>query len=176
MFNANKVHFFVFLGVFLYSCSVNKSKVGEWSKKDKEKFYKYIKKEEKKGHMSFFGENKQMFIDCLFNKLENNYTSFTLAMSNENGKEEMKLCFNEVYGPKKSEKGAWNKEDIAKFNSEMQSIQADLDKLGPLKEDFLKCYFQTIQNTFHSFNDAISNSTTCQKLATDCANEIIKKE
>jgi len=101
---------------------------------------------------------------------------FHLAMSNDKAKEEMKLCFNEVYGPKKSVKGAWNKEDVAKFNNEMQSIQADLDKLGPLKEDFLKCYFQTIQNRFHSFNDAIRNSSTCQKLATDCANEIIKKE
>ena len=176
MTNAKKVHFFVFLGVFLYSCSVNKSKVGQWSKKDKERFNQYIKKEEKKVHMTSFGENKQMFIDCLFKKLENNYTSFTLAMSNDKGKEEMKLCFNEIYGPKKSMKGAWNKEDIAKFNSEMQSIQKDLNKLGTFKEAFLKCYFQAIQNTFHSFNDAISNSATCQKLATDCANEIIKKK
>ncbi|MDG1842052.1 MAG: hypothetical protein P8I93_06880 [Crocinitomicaceae bacterium] len=176
MFNTKKIHFLVFSGVFLYSCSVNKSKVGEWSKKDKERFNQYIKKEEQKGHMTSFGENKQMFIDCLFKKLENNYTSFTLAMSNDKAKEEMKLCFNEVYGPKKSMKGAWNKEDVAKFNNEMQSIQADLNKLGPLKEDFLKCYFQIIQNTFPSFNDAISNSSTCQKLATDCANEIIKKE
>ena len=176
MFNTKKIHFLVFSGVFLYSCSVNKSKVGEWSKKDKERFNQYIKKEEQKGHMTSFGENKQMFIDCLFKKLENNYTSFTLAMSNDKAKEEMKLCFNEVYGPKKSMKGAWNKEDVAKFNNEMQSIQADLNKLGPLKEDFLNCYFQTIQNRFHSFNDAIRNSSTCQKLATDCANEIIKKE
>jgi len=172
MFKLKKYTFLIIIGLCLCSCSANKSRIGSWSKKDKKKLDEFIKNEEK--NMTAFGDKKQDFIDCIFNKFENTYSSFSMAMDANHGKEEIKKCFKDIYGPKPSKIGKWNNEDKQRFNSEMESIKSEIDQLGEYKDAFLSCYFEKIQNTFSSFNQAYNNSSKCQQLATKCANEIMK--
>jgi hypothetical protein len=73
--------------MFLLLISCNGSKKGAWSKEDKLKAEKQILESE--GALEFLGNNKQQFIDCYLENVENSYESFDDANADPKGSDEL---------------------------------------------------------------------------------------
>ena len=70
---------------------------GDWSKKDKKLAKKAVKAVEK--DLEVLGDNKQPYIDCYLEKIENNYSSFRAADSDVEGCANLaKACATEILG------------------------------------------------------------------------------
>lgn len=72
-----------------------------------------------------------------------------------------------------SQKGAWSEEDKAMAQAEMDKIEGELDELGELKQPYIDCYLEKVEANFSSFYAADSDVEGCEKLAEECANEIM---
>lgn len=73
------------------------SKKGAWSDADIQKFNQEVASVE--SDLEAFGENKQEFIDCYFDKVQNKYKSFVVANSKAKGCEKLAVkCAKEVMG------------------------------------------------------------------------------
>ena len=72
--------FVLLLTIIFTSCS--SSKKGQWSQEDKNRFYKEIGAVKE---LDNFGEYKQQWLDCYFEKCQANYSSFTEADNDEAG-------------------------------------------------------------------------------------------
>lgn len=80
----------------LSSCGGGSSK-GNWSDSDKELFDAEMEKIE--GSLDAFGDNKQDFLDCYYENLEENYANFTEANSDVEGcKKLAQDCAEEAMG------------------------------------------------------------------------------
>jgi hypothetical protein len=63
-----------------------------------------------------------------------------------------------------SVKGAWSKEDKDRANAEIKKVDADLDILGDKK----------LENNYDDFKSADSDEKGCEKLAVECATELMQ--
>ncbi|HLP10896.1 MAG TPA: hypothetical protein VK177_03130 [Flavobacteriales bacterium] len=73
-----------------------------------------------------------------------------------------------------SRKGAWSKKDKKKARKEIKKVDADLAAFGSKKQAFIDCYLKKIEDTFDNFTTADHDIETCTKLATECAEEVMK--
>mgnify|MGYP000409681323 CR=1 FL=1 len=75
----------------------------------------------------------------------------------------------------KSTKGNWTQEekDIAakEINSERASIES---MLGESTDAYLDCYLDKVMNSYDNFASADSDLPGCEKLAQECATEIMQ--
>jgi len=86
---------FVILGLVLIT-ACESSKKGAWSQADKDLANAEIAKIE--GELDALGENKQAFIDCYLEKVEDNYSSFAEADADMAGCEALSMeCATEVF-------------------------------------------------------------------------------
>ncbi|CAG5081079.1 hypothetical protein [Parvicella tangerina] len=88
----------ILAGVLLTSCSGVSSKKGDWSKSDKEKAHKAIAEIDKE-LSDHYGDQKQDFIDCYLEKVENNYEDFATANADVDGCTKLaEQCSTEISG------------------------------------------------------------------------------
>lgn len=86
---------FIFTGILLSANA--QSTVGNWSKKDKRKANKVVKAIDKE--LDVLGDQKQAYIDCYLEKVENNYESFQAADSDYKGCEMLAMeCAKGILG------------------------------------------------------------------------------
>ncbi len=72
-----------------------------------------------------------------------------------------------------SKKGAWSQEDKDKANAEIKKVESSLDALGDKKQQYIDCYLGKIEDNYNNFDEANKDQKGCEKLAMDCANEVI---
>ncbi len=73
-----------------------------------------------------------------------------------------------------SVKGAWSKEDKDRANAEIKKVDADLDILGDKKQAYIDCYLEKLENNYDDFKSADSDEKGCEKLAVECATELMQ--
>jgi hypothetical protein len=73
-----------------------------------------------------------------------------------------------------SKKGAWNKEDKDRANKEIKKVEADLSILGDKKQAYIDCYLEKLENNYDNFSAADTDEKGCEKLAIDCATELMQ--
>jgi hypothetical protein len=69
-----------------------------------------------------------------------------------------------------SVKGKWSESDKQKFYKEMDGV--DLSALGENKTKWIDCYFSKVEANYASFDEANVDKPGCEKLATECNDEI----
>jgi len=72
-----------------------------------------------------------------------------------------------------SKKGAWSKEEKDKASAEMKKIESSLDALGDKKQQYIDCYLGKIEDNYNNFDEANKDQKGCEKLAMECANDVI---
>lgn len=165
------------LGIILTSCGDGSEK-GNWSEEDREKFDEVM--EENAGSFEAMGDLKDEFIECYYDKLEANYENFEEADGDlEGAKKYAQECTEELLygkgnGESESTKGNWSKEDIDRFNADMESVDGQLDAMGDMKEAFIECYFDKLQNTFGSYTEANSDVEAASAFAQECTEEVMQ--
>ena len=79
--------------IFLSSCSG--SKKGAWSENDKKKARNFIRQSE--GSLDFLGNNKEQFVECYLEKVENTYENFDDANADTKGCDNLTAnCLGEI--------------------------------------------------------------------------------
>ena len=79
--------------LLLVSC--NGSKKGAWTQEDKTKARNYIKQSE--GPLDFLGNNKEQFVQCYLEKVENTYENFDDANADTKGCDNLTAnCLGEI--------------------------------------------------------------------------------
>lgn len=70
--------------------------------------------------------------------------------------------------------GNWSKKDLKKAQTEINSVLDELiESFGEANAAlFVKCYLEKIENTFPDFASANSDFAGCEKLATECAQNL----
>jgi hypothetical protein len=158
------------IGIFaLTICLGQTSQIGKWSRFDKDKFYLDLSKID----LSAFGDKKDIWLECYFNRLQNNYASYSEANADEEGCKMLAFaCNDEVLGCE-SKKGKWSQTDKDAFYDAMKDV--DLSSLKKNKQKkWLDCYFNKVQDNYVSFNVANADFQGCEMLATECIDEVLK--
>lgn len=72
-----------------------------------------------------------------------------------------------------SEKGNWNEEDKKKADDAIAEIDSELDAFGDAKQEFIDCYLDKVEANYASFAEADADLSGCEKLATECAEDVM---
>lgn len=73
-----------------------------------------------------------------------------------------------------SKVGDWSRKDLRKAEHEINGVFDELvESFGEVKAAlFVDCYLEKIENTFQDFASANSDYAGCEKLATECAENL----
>ena len=148
----------------------NGSYKGHWSEIDKKEFQKDLNNET--DFILKLGNNKEVFFECITNKLEQNYSSYNEANKDEIGYEKiMNECLFNAFS-NGSVIGNWSESDKQRVRDEM-GTESELSNLGNNKSKFIECCLSKCEEEFSSYFEANTNKKECEKLALYCRNEII---
>jgi hypothetical protein len=154
------------LGILLSSCNTQ-SKKGQWSKADKLRFYKEM---ENAKELDNLGSDKAKWIDCYFEKAQNEFSSFDDADKDLDGCEKLaEVCASEVID-QGSTIGKWSSRDKKLYYDEMN--KTELSELGERKKEYIDCYLSKLEKSFKSIRLANLDSVVCESLAKECAAEM----
>lgn len=152
--------------VILTSCNTQ-SKKGQWSKADKVRFYKEM---ESAKELDNLGSDKAKWIDCYFEKVQNEFSSFDAADKDLAGCEKLaEVCASEVLD-QGSTIGKWSNRDKKLYYDEMN--KTELSELGERKKEYIDCYLSKLEKNFKSIRLANMDSVLCESLAKECAADI----
>ncbi len=161
-----KITFFILFSIVLISCNTQ-SKKGKWSKADKIRFYQEM---EKTKELDNLGEDKKKWIDCYFEKAQAEFSSYDDADNDLEGcKKLAEICGNEIID-QGSEIGKWSERDKKLYFDEMN--KTDFSTLGDVKDDYINCYLNKLENNFQSIRLANLDTLKCETLALECASEL----
>lgn len=168
MKNSTSTFIFLLLISALGLNSCNSSVKGKWSESDKNQFYKEMAAVD----MSNLGENKDMWIDCYYEKAEANFSSFMEANQDEKGCEKIALeCTNQILDGG-SKKGHWSESDKKKFYAELETV--DLSGFGEKKEAWVESYLGKLENNYNSLREANMDEKGCEKFSLESTTEIFQ--
>jgi hypothetical protein len=162
------------VSVFLISSSSPQNKgIGGWSKSDISEFKKMCLgvKEVKD-----LGKTGVKLCDCVLDKSQRIYASYDRAISDEAGFRSIsESCEKKLSSAKssKSVKGIWSVADKKKFND----ICLNNDKIKELGKPGLQlcdCMLLKAEIQFNNFDECNNDEATDEKIAMDCADEVIK--
>jgi hypothetical protein len=162
--------FLVVISLIFYGC--NGSKKGNWSETDKQKFRKDMYAIEE---LSNFGGNKSKWIECYLSKCEANYSSYYEADQDEKGCEKIASeCRDEVLS-NGSKKGNWSETDKQKFRKDMYAVE-ELSNFGDNKLKWIECYLSKCEANYSSYYEADQDERGCEKIASECLDEVLSNE
>lgn len=154
----------VVAALMLGSCSG--SEKGKWSDSDKQKFQKAIESVDLTG----LGDNKDKWIACYLEKVEDKYSSFLVANMDEEGCKVLALACSDEVLSNGSVKGNWSEADKQKFKADME--KEDLSSFGENKDKWIDCYLSKCQANYDSYYKANTDETgEVEKLALECVSE-----
>lgn len=168
MISIKKIQLFAISILVIIAVSCNtQSKKGQWSKADKVRFYKEM---ENAKELDNLGADKTKWIDCYFEKVQSEFSSFDDADKNLEGCQKLaEVCAGEVLD-QGSSIGKWSDRDRKMYYEEMN--KTDLNELGERKKDYIDCYLNKLENNFKSMRIANMDSVLCETLAKECASEL----
>lgn len=159
--------FFILFSIVLISCNTQ-SKKGKWSKADKIRFYTEM---EKTKELDNLGEDKKKWIDCYFEKAQAEFSSYDDADNDLEGcKKLAEICGIEIID-QGSQIGKWSERDKKLYFDEMN--KTDFSSLGDVKDDYVNCYLNKLENNFQSIRLANLDTLKCETLALECASELL---
>ena len=151
-----------------YEIINNTSFKGNWRESDKTEF---LLEMEKVSQLKYFGNKKQQMIDVLLKKIEDNYSSFSEAKSDEEGMKTLTSeCFLEFL-KNNSIKGKWCDADKQTYYEELNKI--DLSYFGENKDIFLETYLSLLEKNYYSIADANNDPKGTEKLAKKCKDVLL---
>lgn len=85
------------------------------------------------------------------------------------------ISYMMVAGCNTSVKGKWSESDKKEFRKDMESIK-ELSNFGEKKSQMIDCYLRKCESNFSSYNAANQDEKGCEKLVSECVDEILNKE
>lgn len=160
--------FFLLLICALSLNSCNSSVKGKWSESDKNQFYKEMAAVD----LSNLGENKDMWIDCYYEKAEANFSSFMAANQDEKGCERIALeCSSQILDGG-SKKGHWSELDKQNFYKDLETV--DMSGFGEKKDAWVDSYLGKLEKNYNSLREANADQKGCEKLSAESTTEIFQ--
>lgn len=161
--------YIIAVAALLFSCDI--STKGSWTEEDKAKIRTEL--EDGKEGMEENGIDFEAFVDCVTEKCEQNYSSFTDADSDLAGCEVIGTeCVKSILGDSESTAGNWSKEDIQRMEDALDTMREGQDESGPDLEPFFECYTSKVMMVYNSYYDADSDIDGCTEISQECVTEL----
>lgn len=143
------------------------SKKGKWTKDDIEKARKSLESG---------GITETEVQDCIIDKLEQEFDSFSDADSRDGGEEKenklVSLMTDCMMGTEFGD--GWSDEDIERAEAEIEKVRESLEPmLGDNTDTYIDCYLEKIMMNYDNFDDANADFKGCEALAQECMQDLL---
>lgn len=168
----------IVFGILFTSCNSSKEESSDTKKTETSKKGKWTESDIDKARESLKsgGIDETEVQDCIIDKLEQEFDSFTDADSQAGGaaKEEKLVSIMTDCMMSVGSVGGWSDEDIEKAESEIEKVRESLEPmLGENTDAYIDCYLEKIMENYDNFDDANADFEGCESLAKECMEDLL---